>query len=51
MIGALSSFAGGIGFTVLIYAVGILAMVLSVMAYQFKYRVTIIVVNFSGQAC
>ena len=36
---------------VLIYAVGILAMVLSVIAYQFKYRVTIIVVNFSGQAC
>ena len=51
MIGALSSFAGGIGLTVLIYAVGILAMVRSVMAYQFKYRVTIIVVNFSGQAC
>ena len=37
--------------TILIYAVGILAMVLSVIAYQFKYRVTIIVVNFSGQAC
>lgn len=51
MIGALSSFSGGVGLTVLIYAVGILAMVLSVMAYQFKYRVTIIVVNFSGQAC
>ena len=51
MLGALSSFMGGIGFTVLIYAVGILAMVLSVIAYQFKYRVTIIVVNFSGQAC
>ena len=51
MSGALSSFAGGVGLTVLIYAVGILAMVLSVMAYQFKYRVTIIVVNFSGQAC
>ena len=51
MIGALSSFVGGKGLTVLIYAVGILAMVLSVMAYQFKYRVTIIVVNFSGQAC
>ena len=41
----------GIGMTVLIYAVGILAMVLSVIAYQFKYRVTIIVVNFLGQAC
>lgn len=51
MIGALSSFMGGNGLTVLIYAVGILAMVLSVIAYQFKYRVTIIVVNFSGQAC
>lgn len=41
----------GAGLTVLIYAVGILAMVLSVISYQFKYRVTIIVVNFSGQAC
>ena len=51
MLGALSSFVGGNGLTVLIYAVGILAMVLSVIAYQFKYRVTIIVVNFSGQAC
>ena len=26
-------------------------MVLSVIAYQFKYRFTIIVVNFSGQSC
>ena len=41
----------GAGLTALIYAVGILAMVLSVIAYQFKHRVTIIVVNFSGQAC
>ena len=41
----------GAGLTALIYAVGILAMLLSVIAYQFKYRVTIIVVNFSGQAC
>lgn len=40
-----------VGLTVSIYAVGILAMLLSVIAYQFKYRVTIIVVNFSGQAC
>lgn len=51
MIGALSSFSGGNGLTVSIYAVGILAMALSVIAYQFKHRVTIIVVNFSGQAC
>lgn len=41
----------GVGLTVAIYAVGIMAMLLSVIAYQFKYRVTIIVVNFSGQAC
>ena len=40
-----------LGMTVLIYAVGVLAMALSVIAYQFKHRVTIIVVNFSGQAC
>ena len=40
-----------VGLTVAIYAVGIMAMLLSVIAYQFKYRVTIIVVNFSGQAC
>ena len=40
-----------VGLTVAIYAAGIMAMLLSVIAYQFKYRVTIIVVNFSGQAC
>ena len=51
MIGVLSRMLGNTELTVLIYAVGILAMVLSVIAYQFKYRVTIIVVNFSGQAC
>lgn len=37
--------------TIFIYLSGILAMLLSVIAYQFKHRVTIIVVNFSGQAC
>ena len=41
----------GVWLTVLIYNVGILAMTLSVIAYQFKRRVTIIVVNFCGQAC
>lgn len=51
MINSLSILTEGIGYTVLIYAVGILAMALSVIAYQFKHRVTIIVVNFSGQAC
>ena len=51
MLGILSAVAGDFGRTALIYAVGVLAMVLSVIAYQFKYRVTIIVVNFSGQSC
>ena len=34
-----------------VYGMGILAMVLSVIAYQFKYRVTILLCNFFGQAC
>ena len=51
MFNLLSVTAHNIGLTILIYAVGIIAMVLSTVAYQFKYRVTIIVVNFSGQAC
>ena len=51
MLEALKIDGADLGMTVLIYAVGVLAMVLSVIAYQFKHRVTIIVVNFSGQAC
>ena len=48
---ALNIFSDGIGLNISIYAAGILAMLLSVIAYQFKRRTTIIVVNFSGQAC
>ena len=33
------------------YGVGVLAMVLSVVAYQFRHRVAIIFSNFLGQAC
>ena len=41
----------GIGYSVLLWGVGILAMVLSVIAFQFKHRVTIVVFNFLGQSC
>lgn len=51
MLGVLKALGAEVGLTVLIYAVGVMAMLLSVLAYQFKYRVTIIVVNFCGQAC
>jgi hypothetical protein len=41
----------GFGYYILIYGVGVLAMVLSVIAYQFRRRVAIIFSNFLGQAC
>ena len=40
-----------IGRTVLVYAVGVVAMIVSVIAFQFKRRVTIVLFNFLGQAC
>ena len=40
-----------IGHTIMVYAVGIIAMVVSVIAFQFKHRVTIVLCNFLGQAC
>ncbi|MBQ3126042.1 MAG: YgjV family protein [Clostridia bacterium] len=43
--------ASGGGYAVLIGGIGILAMALSVMAVQFRHRVTIILVNFAGQSC
>lgn len=43
--------SASIGHTVLVYAVGILAMVLSVIAYQFRHRVTIILSCCFGQIC
>ena len=39
----------GIFYYILVYAVGIVAMALSVVAFQFKHRVTIIICNFLGQ--
>lgn len=41
----------GIGYYVLVYGVGILAMAFCVMAYQFKKRVSIILSNLGGQIC
>ena len=39
----------GIFYYVLVYGIGILSMVLSVIAFQFKHRITIILCNFLGQ--
>lgn len=41
----------GIIYYILVYGVGILAMIFSVIAFQFKYRITIILTNFLGQTC
>ena len=41
----------GFGYYILVYAIGIVAMALSVVAFQFKRRVTIIISNFLGQSC
>lgn len=41
----------GIWYYVLIYGIGALAMTLSVIAFQFKKRVTILLSNFLGQSC
>ena len=41
----------GFFYYILVYGIGILAMVFSVSAYQFKRRVTIILFNFCGQLC
>ena len=41
----------GSGYYILVYGVGVLAMALSVIAYQFRRRIAIIFSNFLGQAC
>jgi hypothetical protein len=41
----------GIGYYIIVYGIGIIAMTLSVIAFQFKHRVTIILSNFFGQTC
>ena len=48
---SVDAFAAELGFFyhVLVYGVGLLAMVLSVIAFQFKRRVAIILCNFAGQ--
>jgi len=41
----------GFGYYILVYGVGLVAMTLSIIAFQFKHRVTIILSNFFGQTC
>ena len=51
MLSLLAIITPDVGHTVLVYAVGIIAMIVSVIAFQFKHRVTIVLCNFLGQAC
>ena len=51
MFSALAITNTNIGHTLLIYAVGIIAMIVSVIAFQFKHRISIVLCNFLGQAC
>lgn len=39
----------GFGYYILVYGIGLIAMALSIIAFQFKHRVTIILSNFFGQ--
>ena len=39
----------GVGYDILVYGIGLSAMTLSVISFQFKKRVTIILSNFLGQ--
>ena len=48
---ALKVLLGDVGYSCLLYGVGILAMAFSVVAFQFKHRVTIILSGFLGQSC
>lgn len=41
----------GIWYYILVYGVGIIAMTLSIIAFQFKRRISIILSNFFGQTC
>ena len=41
----------GKSYPIFVYGVGILAMILSIVAFQFKHRATIILSNFLGQTC
>lgn len=41
----------GIGYYIIVYAIGVLAMTLSIIAYQFKHRTSIILGTLFGQLC
>ena len=41
----------GLGYYILVYGIGLIAMALSIMAFQFKHRVTIILCSAVGQIC
>ena len=41
----------GLWYYILVYGVGLIAMALSIMAFQFKHRVTIILCSAFGQMC
>ena len=41
--------AMGTGYYILVYGIGVLALAFSVIAFQFKKRVTIILSSFAGQ--
>ena len=43
--------AMGTGYYILVYGIGVLALAFSVIAFQFKKRVTIILSSFAGQTC
>ena len=47
----LGIFTNKVGYYFLLYSVGIIAIVLSVIAFQFKHKVTIIFCSFLGQTC
>lgn len=48
--GALALNIDNLGYFILLYGVGILAMAFSVMAFQLKHRVAIVLSSFLGQA-
>jgi hypothetical protein len=41
----------GTGYYILVYGIGLIAMLLSIIAFQFKKRITIILSSFLGQTC
>lgn len=49
--GSLALNVDNLGYYILLYGVGILAMAFSVTAFQFKHRVTIVLCSFLGQTC